>query len=222
VLGYAEAESYQLDSAFHGAIARRYCNRIANSQFALQGHTHTLASNEGPHHLHGGPEGFSRRVWQVGPQTDQTLQLNLRSPSGDQGYPGELDVTLNYTLDDDGALCIDWVASASADTVVSITSHAYYNLAGSGDILNHWLRIPAAHYTPVDHELIPTGEIRNHAGICLEPQYYPDSPNRPHFPSPVLRSGDIMRHRMRYQVSQVDARALLSGENLERDQCRLH
>jgi aldose 1-epimerase len=292
ILGYLHSSSYLKDTAFHGAIAGRYCNRIANSQFSIGGKRFTLAANEGAHHLHGGPDGFNRRIWSVEEQGENYLELGLLSPHQDQGYPGNLKVTLRYTLDDEGALNIDWQAVSDADTVVSITSHGYFNLAGCGDILEHYLRIPATEYTPVNEDLIPTGEIRSvegraldlrqftrlgdvldsddpeiqladgldhnwaagapgemqlraelvskrtglllavsstlpglqcytgnhlqsngihgcHEGVCLEPQYYPDSPNHPNFPSAQLRAGDVMRHRISYRVSEVDAELLL-------------
>jgi len=168
ILGYLHSHSYLKDSAHHGAIAGRYSNRIAHSQFSIGDINYTLAANEGQHHLHGGPEGFSRRIWAVEEQEKDCLALSLFSPHGDQGYPGNLQVSVRYTLENDGALCLDWQAESDADTIVSLTSHGYFNLAGCGDILEHYLRIPASEYTPVDNELIPTGEICSVDGSILD------------------------------------------------------
>ena len=159
VLGYPQWRSYLKDTAFHGAVVGRYCNRIAHSQFKLGSSHYQLDSNEGSHQLHGGPNGFHRRNWQLENCDAQSVSLSLRSPDGDQGYPGNLNILLRYTLSDDGCLDIDWQAETDSDTVVSLTSHGYFNLAGYGDIGNHYLRIPATHYTPTDGSHIPTGEI---------------------------------------------------------------
>ncbi|MEH6581345.1 MAG: aldose epimerase family protein [Halioglobus sp.] len=291
VLGYPHEQSYLMDTAYHGAIAGRYCNRIANSRFTLGTEQYQLLSNEGPHHLHGGPQGFYNRLWHIEERDRQSLTLSLHSADGDQGYPGNLDVRLRYTLNDDGALDIEWQAQSDRDTVVSLTNHAYFNLAGCGDIRDQYLRIAASHYTPVTKDLIPTGEIRPvagtvldlrnftlldqllnsddseitahggldhnwaidsggvcaellcprtqlllqasstlpglqcytgnnllahgthgcHEGVCLETQHYPNSPNEPGFPSPLLRAGETQRHHTRYHISEVNAEETLAN-----------
>ena len=160
VLGYPHKQSYLKDPAYHGAITGRYCNRIANSHFSIGEQHYQLQSNEGPHHLHGGPQGFNGRIWHIESSDKQNLTLSLHSADGDQGYPGNLDVLLCYTLNDNGALDIEWNAHTDRDTVVSLTSHAYFNLAGCGDIRDHYLRIAGSHYTPTTADMIPTGEIR--------------------------------------------------------------
>lgn len=167
VLGYPDERDYLDDPSYLGAIAGRYCNRIANSRFVIDDANIALCANDGLHHLHGGPEGFSRRVWTIKDRSEQHVQLGLLSAHGDQGYPGNLDVSVNYTLDNEGDLHIAWQAHADADTVVSLTSHAYFNLGGD-DILDHHLQIAAPHYTPVDADLIPTGEIRDVSGTVLD------------------------------------------------------
>jgi len=168
VLGYPHEQSYLKDTGYHGAIVGRYCNRIANSRFSIGKEPYQLLRNEGPHHLHGGPQGFNSRIWHIEESDRHSLTLSLHSADGDQGYPGNLDVLLCYTLNDDGALDIEWQAQSDRDTVVSLASHAYFNLAGYGDIRDHYLRIAASHYTPVAADMIPTGEIRPVAGSALD------------------------------------------------------
>jgi aldose 1-epimerase len=287
VLGYPHLRSYHKDSAFHGAITGRFSNRIARGQFSLGDESFQLPRNDGEHHLHGGPLGFSQRFWHIEECEPHSVVLSLHSAEGDQGYPGAMEVLLRYTLDDDNCLEIDWQALSDRDTLASLSSHAYFNLAGCGDIRLHQLRIAANHYTPVDAELIPTGEILSvdsspfdlrsftplsgildshepaiestggldcnwargkedelalsaelycpetalllqvhstlpglqcytgnhlgaggvhgcHEGICLEPQYYPDSPNQGDFPTAVLRAGETRRHRIQYRFMQAE------------------
>lgn len=172
VLGYPHEQSYLEDTAYHGAIVGRYCNRIANSRFFIGDREYPLVSNTPPHHLHGGLNGFNNRLWQVEEQSEQSVVLSLHSPNGDQGYPGNLDVRLRYTLDDESALDIEWQAQSDRNTVVCLTNHAYFNLAGSGDIREHHLRIAGSHYTPTGEDMIPTGEIRAVAGSVLDLQKF--------------------------------------------------
>jgi aldose 1-epimerase len=292
VLGYPHWRSYFSDTAYHGAIVGRYCNRIAAGRLTINGRAYQLVKNEGGNHLHGGHQGFHRQFWQVIDHSDNDIRLSLTSPDGDQGYPGNLKVLVRYSLDDSRALIMDWEAKSDTDSVVSLTSHGYFNLAGSDDIRDHHLRITAPSYTPVDAHMIPTGKIasvegsimdlRNfsrigdlldaeaqeltgpggldhnwawqatgelldraalfspstnlrltvsstlpglqcytgnallgsgvhgsHEGICLEPQYYPDSPNHPAFPSPLLKAGEVMRHRIRYRIEHATAAVAL-------------
>ncbi|WP_188194394.1 aldose epimerase family protein [Nonomuraea sp. SYSU D8015] len=256
VLGLDTVEDYLTRSRYFGAVVGRYGNRIANGRFTLDGVEYRLPVNNGPNSLHGGTEGFDRKVWTIRERTGDSVTLTLTSPDGDQGYPGTLTAVVTYTLQDD-ALRIDYAAETDAPTVVNLTNHSYFNLAGGGDVLDHMVRIEADHYLPVDADKIPTGELAavkgtpfdftephavgeridgayDHcfvlnggmrvmaggltmevtttepgvqfysgsmlntnetpygpfAGLCLETQHFPDSPNQPQFPSTVLRPGE--------------------------------
>ncbi|RAG84338.1 galactose-1-epimerase [Streptacidiphilus pinicola] len=149
------------EARYFGATVGRCANRVRDGRLPVGAVVHRLPRNErGRHTLHGGPDGFDNRLWQARPIQDDDrvgVAFHLHSPHGDQGFPGNLDVTATYTLDADGALSIDYRAVTDAPTVVNLTNHAYFNLAGegNGDVLDHLLRIEADHYTPVDRELIP-------------------------------------------------------------------
>jgi aldose 1-epimerase len=259
-LGYDTLERY-LDSTymsrmpFFGALIGRYGNRIAGGRFTLDGETHQLPLNNGPNSLHGGATGFHTHLWEAEP-SENGVRLRRVSPDGENGYPGTLDVDVTYTLTGT-TLRIDYAARTDRPTVVNLTHHAYWNLAGGGTIEAHELQIGAARYTPVDEALIPTGELASvdgtpfdfrtakaigtepydhnwvldgvppaavlhdpasgrtltitttepglqfyaggmldippygvRGGLALETQHFPDSPNRPHFPSTVLRPGE--------------------------------
>jgi aldose 1-epimerase len=258
VLGLPTLDDYLTRSRYFGAVVGRYGNRIAGGRFTLDGTEYRLPVNNGPNSLHGGVHGFDSRVWTVADVTPSSVTLTLTSPDGDQGYPGTLDVSVTYTLGDD-ALRLDYAATTDAPTVLNLTNHSYFNLAGRGDVLGHIVRIDAERYLPVDDSKIPTGEpaavkgtpfdftephavgerydgaydhcyvldggIRvtepgsglamevtttepgvqfyaggmldgtatpygPHAGLCLETQHFPDSPNQPAFPTTVLRPGE--------------------------------
>jgi aldose 1-epimerase len=275
VLGFDELAGYTGVHPHVGSTIGRYANRIANARFPLHGRVHRLSANEPPHHLHGGAQGFDRRVWSARSFESPGaagVAFALHSPDGDQGYPGALDAEARYTLAEDGALHAEFTARCDAATVVSLTQHAYFNLAdgGAGDVLAHELEIAADAYLPVGRDGIPTGEIasvegsaldfraatplceallrapggldhnlvlrggggpaarlhdpasgrtlelttsapglqlytgngldgtqrgrggvawRRHAGVCLEPQRFPDAPNQPAFGSVVLEPG---------------------------------
>src|SRR4029453_13333165 len=141
-----------------GAIIRRYGNRIGRGTFRLGGVEYSLARNNGENHLHGGLRGFDKVVWKAR-AAGQKLDLSYLSKDGEEGYPGNLAVTVSYTLTDNNELKIDYSATTDKDTVINLTNHSYFNLAGqgSGDILNHQLTINANSFTPVDATLIPTG-----------------------------------------------------------------
>ena len=160
VLGFGDLHGYLHGSPYFGAIVGRYANRIARGRLSLDGREHQLAVNEPPNHLHGGDAGFDKKVWTATPDGDDTLALTYTSPDGEEHYPGELRVTVTYTLDG-SELRVAYEATASEPTVVNLTNHSYFNLAGegSGDILGHELRIDADRYTPVDRTWIPTGEL---------------------------------------------------------------
>ena len=170
VLGYDTAAQYEKEPNFFGVTVGRYANRIAGGKITLDGKSFQLPQNDGTNSLHGGTQGFDKRLWQIvsvssGPVAKVVMALT--SPDGDQGYPGKLDVTVTYTLDDGGDLGIVFEAKTDKPTVVNMTNHALFNLAGTTateDAMRHWLLIPASRYTPVDGRLIPTGELRAVAG----------------------------------------------------------
>ncbi len=270
VLGLATVADYERVDAFVGAVVGRYANRIAGARFDLDGNTVRLVPNEGPNVLHGGPDGFHRRVWTVREQSDAHVRMTLVSPAGDQGFPGRVDAAVTYRLA--GGACLDIVleAEAFAPTVVNLSQHGYFNLGGGPTIDDHSLQVGADTYLPVDAADLPlagpaallgtpfdlaaprpladaTGPLRiDHcyclaparreapvavaslrapglvmtlattepglqvytgdklgrgpvarAGICLEPQIWPDAPNRADFPSALLRPGQRYRHETR-------------------------
>lgn len=278
VLGCDSPDEYAKSSTYFGALIGRFGNRIAKGKFTLNGVEYKLATNNGPNHLHGGIKGFDKVVWNAKQmQTDQgpALKLTYQSRDGEEGYPGNLSCTVIYTLTNNNELKISYEAKTDKATVINLTHHSYFNLGGhnSGDILGHELIINADRFTPVDKDLIPTGEIKpvkgtpmdftkpmaigsrikqvqggydhnyvlnssdgslalaasvyepksgrvmeifttepgiqfytgnfldgsvkgkgavynKHNGFCLETQHFPDSPNKPNFPSVVLKPGE--------------------------------
>ncbi len=282
VLGFASAENYVKGVPFYGATIGRYGNRIALGKFTLDGKAYQLPTNDGPNSLHGGTQGFDKRLWTAEPvesKDGQALKLTYVSADGEEGYPGQLTVHVTYTLRTDNSLSIAYEATTTKPTVVNLTNHTYFNLSGTPNttILNHRLTILADRFTPIDKTLIPTGELRpvkgtpfdftkatvigarieandeqlkfgkgydhnwvlnssgklataaiveepasgrvlevktsepgiqfysgnfmdgkpagagtvyqHRTGLCLETQHFPDSPNKPKFPSTVLRPG---------------------------------
>jgi aldose 1-epimerase len=165
VLGFAEPKAYLDNRPFFGALIGRYGNRIARGRFTLDGIEHTLPTNDGPNHLHGGPAGFHAVPWGVlatndGPEP--SIRLAYSSADGEEGYPGRLDVEVVYTLTSEGALRIDYQARTDHPTVVNLTQHSYFNLAGhnAGSVHDHELRLDASRFLPVDETSIPTGELK--------------------------------------------------------------
>ena len=294
VLGYKTLEEYVRNPRYLGCIVGRHANRLADGRFSLNGAEYQLAKNNGPNHLHGGVKGFDKKLWTAAIVTaagKDALRLNYDSEHGDEGYPGDLNVTVNYSLSNANELHIDYFAKTSRDTIVNLTNHSYFNLAGDGNILSHELSLNADSFTPVTKALIPTGEIKSvantafdfretrpigsrisepdeqlmftggydhnfvlndwsgdlrwcararepvsgrvlevsttapglqfysgnfldgsligregkpyekHAGLCLETQHFPDSPNHPNFPSTILRSGEEYRHTTVFRFS---------------------
>jgi aldose 1-epimerase len=163
VLGYDNLADYIKDSPYFGALIGRYGNRIAKGKFTLDGTAYTLAVNNGPNSLHGGLKGFDKVIWKARPFQSEfgpSLELTYVSKDGEEGYPGNLSVKAVYTLTDDNALKLEYTATTDKDTVVNLTHHSYFNLAGKGTILDHVVMINADKFTPVDSTLIPTGERR--------------------------------------------------------------
>ncbi len=278
VLGFNQLEKYLEGHPYLGAIVGRYGNRIANARFSIEGETYELEANNGENALHGGIEGFDKKVWNaevISCDERAVLRLSYLSPDGEEGYPGNLSVRVTYELLMD-RLYITYEAETDRTTPVNLTNHTYFNLAGEGIILEHILYINASRYTPVNNQLIPTGELAyvegtpfdfrkpavigdrieevggdptgydhnfvldrqqdeavlaaklmdpgsgrflevtttepgmqfytgnfldgslqsgdrefvKHAGLCLETQHFPDSPNQPGFPSAILRPGE--------------------------------
>jgi aldose 1-epimerase len=277
VLGSDQLEPYLKGHPAAASVIGRFANRIARARFTLDGIEYQLAANNGPNHIHGGRRNFSRLLWNAEVLPAQpglaAVRFTCLSPDGEEGYPGNLTVSVTYTLTDSDELRLDYEAKTDKATVVNLTNHAYFNLAGRGDVLGHMLWLAAERYTPADEGLIPTGEIATvqgtpldftkptvigarihqlkprpggydhnyvlapagnqpvvfarvadpqsgrtmevsttapgvqlftgnhlrgftgpggaafgpHAGLCLETQFYPDSPNQPEFPSPVVR-----------------------------------
>ncbi|WP_338908266.1 aldose epimerase family protein [Streptomyces nigra] len=273
VLGFADLDGYVTHPGpYLGALIGRYANRIAGGRFPLDGVTYALDPNTPPNSLHGGARGFDKRVWDVAP-VEHGLRLTRVSRHGEEGFPGRLEVTATYTLEDGGALRFVYEAVTDAPTVVNLTNHSYFNLAGagSGDAGGHELRLDASRFTPVDADLIPTGVLEDVTGtrfdfrqarkvgsgydhnfaldkgvtkdarevaelydpssgrvltvsttepglqlytadqieepfspgdgVALETQHFPDSPNRPDFPSTVLRPGEVYRSETVYAFS---------------------
>ncbi|HYM12418.1 MAG TPA: aldose epimerase family protein [Bryobacterales bacterium] len=296
VLGCDTLDEYLKGTPYFGAIIGRYGNRIGGGKFMLDGAAYTLARNDGENHLHGGIKGFDKVMWQakdVSGNGAPSLQLSYLSKDGEEGYPGNLSAQVVYTLTESNELKIDYTATTDKDTVVNLTNHSYFNLAGAGngDILQHQLLLYAGRFTPVDAGLIPTGEIRSVKGtpfdftqataigaridqddeqlklgkgydhnfaldsgggslapaaqvyepatgrllevsttepgiqfytgngldgsihgkggkaygrrsaFCLETQHFPDSPNKPAFPSTVLKPGNTYRSATVYKFS---------------------
>jgi aldose 1-epimerase len=171
VLGYDKLDGYLKETPYFGALVGRYGNRIAKGKFTLNGNVYTLVTNNGPNALHGGTKGFDKVVWEpkiLATPAGTALELHYLSKDGEEGYPGNLSVTAVYTLTDDNALKLEYTATTDKDTVLNLTHHSYFNLAGKGDILNHEIMINAEKFTPVDNNLIPTGELRPVQGTPLD------------------------------------------------------
>lgn len=171
VLGFDNLNDYLKGHPFFGATVGRYANRIAKGKFTLDGQEYTLAVNNGPNSLHGGLKGFDKQIWKAttlrradGP----AVRFTYHSPDGEEGYPGNLDVSVTYTLTNKNALRLEYTATTDKATPVNLTNHSYFNLAGKGDILKHEVMLNADRFTPVDDTLIPTGKIEAVKGTVMD------------------------------------------------------
>ena len=170
-LGFDSLDGYLGAHPYFGATVGRYANRIAGACFSLDGQTYALAANDGPNHLHGGRVGFDRRLWEADAFSEDGtcgVCFSRVSPDGEEGYPGNLEVAVTYTLTDLDELRIDLEAMTDRATPVNLTNHAYFNLRGHGDVRGHRLQLAAPAYTPVDAQLIPTGVVATVAGTPLD------------------------------------------------------
>jgi len=173
VLGYDALDKYLEDDSYFGCIVGRYANRIADGRFTLNGAEYSLSLNDGNNHLHGGIRGFNKVPWaaeEVKGKDYVGLKLTYLSRDGEEGYPGNLSVQVTYSLTDGNELRMDYLASTDRDTVVNLSNHSYFNLAGAGvgDVLGHILTINADRFTPVNENLIPTGELKSAKGTPLD------------------------------------------------------
>lgn len=162
-LGFDSLDGYLSQHLCLGSLVGRFANRIAEGTFSLNGVGYSLAQNNGSNHLHGGLKGFDKAVWQAELLTDsqsEGLKLTYQSPAGEEGYPGTLSVEVGYQLTDDNALALTYQATTDQPTIINLTNHTYFNLAGQGDILHHEIMLAARRFTPIDSNLIPTGELQ--------------------------------------------------------------
>ena len=169
VLGYDTLDEYVKNPRYFGALIGRFANRIAGGKFSLDGFDYQLAQNNGKNHLHGGVKGFDKRVWKSS-ETADGLRLEYFSADGEENYPGNLRVAVDYSLNDENELRIEYHATTDKDTIVNLTNHSYFNLGGQrhGTILDHELMLHADSFTPVADDLIPTGEIRSVEGSSMD------------------------------------------------------
>lgn len=171
VLGFKSIDDYlSANGPYHGALIGRVGNRIAKGKFKLGSETYSLPINNNENHLHGGPEGFNNQVWEVKAADDSSITMNYFSSDGEMGYPGNLDVEVMYSLNDENELLITYKATTDKSTPVNLTNHAFFNLAGeaNGTINDHLLKLNADHFTPVDKTLIPLGENRSVEGTPFD------------------------------------------------------
>jgi aldose 1-epimerase len=175
VLGFDRVEGYtaKTNTSYFGALIGRYGNRLAGGAFKLDGKSYQVPKNEPPNSLHGGAVGFNQKIWKAKKVTSTegpALELLYFSPDGEQGFPGNMQVTVRYTLDQKNGIHIDYSATTDKDTVLNLTNHSYFNLLGAGSksVLTHQLMLAADHFTPVNDTLIPTGEIAAVAGTPFD------------------------------------------------------
>jgi len=201
VLGYDNFSGYQNDKAYLGAVAGRYANRIAKGKFSIDGQTYQLATNNGPNHLHGGVRGFDKRLWKSTAAVNNgqpQLKLEYLSVDGEEGYPGNLQVTMTYTLTEENGLKIEYRATTGKPTVCNLTHHGYWNLGGSESksILDHQLQFQCDKFTPTDDTAIPTGELRDVKGTPFDFTTPRKIGERIEADSPQLKLGRGYDHNM--------------------------
>ncbi len=198
VLGFDSLDGYLGDHPYFGAIVGRYGNRIAHGRFAIGDREYRLATNNGPHHLHGGDKGFDKQVWSAEMLPDvagqSSVALSYSSADGEEGYPGRLLVHVTYALNDDNELVVDYLGRTDRPTHVNLTQHSYFNLAGGGEVLDHELTIDADRYTPVDAALIPTGALASVAGTPFDFRQSIAIGARIDLPHPQLKIGQGYDH----------------------------
>jgi aldose 1-epimerase len=211
VLGLDSAEKYAAHAAYFGCVIGRFGNRIAGGRFQLDGRSYALATNDlqggQPCHLHGGTQGFNRQLWSAEPTAHDGrpgLRLGYLSRDGEEGYPGNLTVTVEYSLTADQALRIDYEATCDQPTPLNLTNHSYFNLRGegSGDILDHELTLRASHYTPATSGQIPTGEIASVAGTPFDFRTPDKIGRRISSPHPQLKNGGGFDHNFVLDAGQ--------------------
>ena len=168
VLGFDNLGQYLKGHPYFGATVGRVANRIAKGRFTLDGKSYTLATKNGPNHLHGGLKGFDKVIWKAEPLAGATVKFTYTSPDGEEGYPGTLAVVVTMTLTDDNELRLDYAATTDKPTPINLTNHSYFNLAREGSALDHVMLIMADYYTASDSELIPTGEIKPVKGTPMD------------------------------------------------------
>jgi len=192
VLGFDTVGEYLGPHPYFGGIIGRYANRIARGRFQLDGREHVLPCNDGPNHLHGGSHGFHRVTWSAEPrkaEASSSLVLRRTSDDGEEGYPGALRCEITYTLTETNEFRVDYAATTDKPTIVNLTHHSYFNLAGRGDVLGHRLFVDADTFLPVDETLIPTGERRSVMGTPFDFREPRDVGERIHAPDPQLARG---------------------------------
>jgi aldose 1-epimerase len=198
VLGFETIDDYLKDPPYFGALIGRYGNRIAKGRFTLDGRTYELATNNGPNHLHGGVKGFDKVLWNAMPADSGngvSVTLTRTSADGEEGYPGNLQVSVRYMLTDNNELAIDYRATTDKPTPVNLTQHSYFNLAAAdGNILGHELTLNANRYTPVDDTLIPTGELASVEGTPFDFRAARAIGARINTDSPQLKNGKGYDH----------------------------
>jgi aldose 1-epimerase len=170
-LSFENLQGYEDNAPYFGAVCGRYANRIAKGKFTIDGTEYQLATNNVPNHLHGGNKGFNKAIWRAETFTEEDavgVELNYVSPDGEENYPGELRVTVRYSLTNNDELKIQYTAYSDKKTHINLTNHTYWNLAGQGNILDHELTLHCDKYLPVDETLIPTGELRSVAGTPMD------------------------------------------------------
>ena len=169
VLGFDDMAGYMsTGNPYFGACCGRFANRLAKGRFSIDGTEYSVAINNGPNGLHGGLVGFDKKVWNAEIAGDSAVKMSLVSPDGEEGYPGTLNVELTYTLTDDNELKLEYSAETDKKTILNLTNHSYFNLAGSGSIRDHEIRINADRYTVVDDDATPLGELRAVAGTEMD------------------------------------------------------